>query len=354
MPLPDTNYSTLAQITTKVRKLTQSLSQDQIADQTIYDYINTFVLYDFPEHLRLFNLRTKLSFYAQPFIDVYDTTKITTPTDPLYNFLNNYITAHPPLFVAGYQALFSQSQEQFFAIYPKLQQISNIGIGDGVTTNFQGVVPSANPLGFPPPPTLTQIQPFLQNQVLFGSTDINYNAATLIDSPINSSTGNLIVPNASAPTYGTINYITGAYNITFPVAPLAGANVNVSVVQYQPARPQAMLFYAGVFTLRPVPDQPYQINFEVYQRPTALLASGDVPNLSEWWQYIAYGAAKKLFEDRMDMDSVQMIMPEFKMQERLILRRTIVQNTNNRTPTIYTEQNASTSLGWGNNATGLI
>ena len=114
-----------------------------------------------------------------------------------------------------------------------------------------------------------------------------------------------------------------------------------------------MLFYDGVFTLNPIPDQVYKVNFEVYQRPSALLEESDIPQLSEWWQYIAYGAAKKVFEDRMEMDSVQMIMAEFKQQERLILRRTIVQNTNNRTPTIYTEQNTSGST-WGNNASGLI
>jgi len=354
MPLPDSNYSTLANITTKIRLLTQSLSQNQISDQTIWNYVNTFILYDFPEQLRLFNLRTTLSFYASPFIARYDSTKITNVTDPLYNFLNNYISVHAPLFIAGYQALLSQSPEQFYAIYPKLQQISTIGTGNGVTTNFQGVIPSANPNGFPPPPGLTQLQPFLQGQVLFGSTDINYNAATLIDVPVSANLGNLIVPDNPATIYGTVNYITGAYNITFPVAPLVNAQVNVSVVQYQPSRPQAMLFYDGVFTLMPVPDQPYKVNVEVYQRPTALLASGDVPNLSEWWQYIAYGAAKKVLEDRGDMDSVQRIMPEFKQQELLINRRTIVQNTNNRTSTIYTEQNTSSSSGWGNNATGLI
>ena len=76
----------------------------------------------------------------------------------------------------------------------------------------------------------------------------------------------------------------------------------------------------------------------MYRRPTELLLVGQSPELEQWWQYIAYGASKKVFEDRMDMQSVQMIMPEFNKQERLVLRRTIVQQTNERVATIYTEQ----------------
>jgi len=353
VPLPDGNLSTLEQIRIKVRRLTQGLSENLIADQTIDDYVNTFILYDFPEHVRLFNLRTTVSFYCNPFIDIYDTTQITNVTDPLYNFLNIYTTIHPPLFIAGYQALFSQSPEQFYAIYPKLQYIAQIGIGDGMTTEFIGVLPSSYPNNPPPPPNFQQFQPVMQNEVLFDSIDVNFNGIKLIDQPISPNLGILIIPDNPAIGYGSINYITGQYDITFPVAPGVGAIINVQTVPYQQARPQAMLFYDGIFTLRPIPDQPYKINFEAYMRPSALLADGSAPLLSEWWQYISYGAAKKVFEDRMDLDSVQMIMPEFKKQQILLNRRTIVQNTNNRTPTIYAEQNTSGNT-WGNNASGLI
>ena len=45
-------------------------------------------------------------------------------------------------------------------------------------------------------------------------------------------------------------------------------------------------------------------------------------------------------QDRMDMETLAMIEPEYKKQENLILRRTIVQQTTQRTSTIYTEQTA--------------
>ena len=114
----------------------------------------------------------------------------------------------------------------------------------------------------------------------------------------------------------------------------------------QPTLPQTLFFYDGKFFLRPVPDQPYRVQMEVYKRPTELLQSGQNPELNEWWQYIAYGAAKKIFEDRMDLESVQMILPEYKKQEALILRRTIVQQTSQRTSTIYEQESNACECLW--------
>lgn len=332
--------SNLQTIQEKVRRLTRSLSESLLTTDQLNQYINTFVLYDFPEHLRLFNLRTTFTFFTEPYVDVYE-TNTTDTTDPLYDFVNRYITVHPPIYIAGYQALFSESRDQFFGIYPMLNSIASIGTaGDGVTTQFTGVINSqqANT-------SLIngQVVSLLQNNVLFSSIDVNNNGLAMIDYPISSTIGNLYVPGGTPTSTVTqdpinyINYLTGQFVVTFVTAPGSGQPINSQTVPQQPALPQAMLFYDGKFTLRPVPDQPYRVQMEVYQRPTELLSSGQNPQLNEWWQYIAYGAAKKVFEDRMDLESVQMIMPEFKKQEALINRRTIVQQTSQRTSTIYTE-----------------
>lgn len=63
--------STLTAIRTKVRRLTRSPSAQQITNAEIDEYVNTFVLYDFPEHIRLNFLRRNLSFYTEPNIDSY-------------------------------------------------------------------------------------------------------------------------------------------------------------------------------------------------------------------------------------------------------------------------------------------
>lgn len=327
--------STLNAIRLKVRRLTRSPSAAQLTDADIDEYVNTFITYDFPEHLRLFNLKTQFTFFTQPFIDTYSTNDIAG--DQFQNWDNLNITIHEPIFIAGSRAYFSQDRDQFFSIYPLVNYLFQIGTGDGVTTHFVGNI---NTTGFGAGGAQT---PVLRNQVTIDSIDANNNGMVLAD----DGNGNLVsntFPNAGA---GTINYVTGAYVIDWNVPPGPAQPINSQTRPYQPTIPTAMLFYDGQITLRPVPDQGYRVNMEVYVPPTQLLNAGQSPNLQEWWQYIAYGAAKKVFEDRQDIASVQMIMPEYKMQEALCLRRTIVQQTSTRTATIFTEQTSLGSLGSG-------
>ena len=357
--------NTLLDIKTKVRRLTRSPSTAQLSDADLTNYINTFIVYDFPEHLRMFNLRTTYTFYTNAFQDEYPTDEasfVGVDTNPLFNFQNIYLSVHDPVYIGGYQSFYTQSREQFFGIYPKVNSIVSIGpAGDGVTTSFTGTI---NTQGAYLAPNQIQQVCLLKNQVLFSSVDAQYNGLALVDVPLTdpntgnqTAYGNLYVPNA-LPTgpivYPTdllannnINYVNGQFTITFPVAPGAGEPINSQSVPSTTTLPQALLFYDNKFVVRPVPDQPYRVQFEAYIRPTELLANTDVPNLEEWWQYIAYGAAKKIFEDRMDIDSVQLILPEYKKQEMLCQRRSIVQYTNERTATIYTEQVSTYGGNWG-------
>jgi hypothetical protein len=331
----------------------------QLTDIDLQNYINTFVVYDFPEHLRMFNLRTTYTFVCNAFQDAYPTdinSFAGVTTNPLYDFQNKYLSVHAPFYIAGYDSFFSQSREQFYGIYPFTNNISSIGVtGNGITQTFTGVLPQASGGAV-----------LLKSNVLFSSVDPNGNGLSLADVPLvdpstgnQSVFGNLYVPQTQPtipPTTSSfdstnyINYITGQYTITFVAPPAAGATINSQTVPSIVSLPQAVLFYDNTFYLRPVPDQPYNINFEAYIRPTYLMETTDSPALNEWWQYIAYGAAKKVFEDRMDTDSVQQIMPEYRKQETLCLRRTIVQYTNERTATIYTESLGNQSgngFGWG-------
>lgn len=369
--------SSLLAIQRKVRRLTRSLTEAQLTDAQLNQYINTYVLYDFPETLRLFNLRSTFSFYTSPFVDVYYTKPIINPlTDqpsPLYDFTNKYIIADAPIYIAGYQALYSQSREQFFGIYPLVNSIASIGTtGDGATTSFSGVINSQQASI---PSGLNQVISLLQRNVMFSSVDADGNGLVLQDSPIIDSTSLLPTiygylynpyiyndqpinpisnPNGypvlplPAPYIGTqnfpannyINYVTGQYVATFTTPPAFGVPINSQTVPTNPTLPQALLFYDGNFTVRPVPDQPYRVDMEVYIQPTELLANAQTPELSEWWQLIAFNSAKKIFEDRMDYESINMMMPSLKEQERLVLRRTIVQQTTQRGSTIYSEQSA--------------
>lgn len=344
MPLPPTNIpsSTLQTIITKVRRLTRSPSTAQLSDDDIKQYINTFLIYDMPQHLRLFDLRTTLTFYTAPFIDTYDTNTVD-PNDPLYDFKNKYISIHEPCYIAGYQQFYSQSREQFFGIYPKVNSIQKVAQGDGIQTNFSGTLPFGQSTTMP----LTGPH-ILQNHVTITSVGPSGEKIAVNDVPGSTEFGAFVGDIGGGANI--IDYLTGFYDVTFNLAPAAGVAITAEFIPYQAALPQAVLFYQNKFILRPVPDQSYPVNLEAYVLPTVLIDANTAPDIQQWWQYIAYGASKKVFEDRMDTESVQQIMPEFKQQESLIIRKTIMLNTNERVATIYTEQTGgltSGGFGWG-------
>jgi hypothetical protein len=350
--MPDNTLSTLLQIKTKIRRLTRSLSVSQLSEADLEQYINQFLLYDFPEHLRHQNFHTVLTFYTEPFVDTYD-TNTTDPSNPLYNFKNKYITVNPPAYVSGYQALWVQSENQLYGIYPKISSIASIGTsGDGATVTFTGGINQSGGTG-----SYTSL--VLPGSVLFESIDINGLGISLIDYPHYSGLAPSNIIGALAPVgwtgslvgfpFGQINYITGVFTLTFLTAPAQNATINSQCVITQPSIPQTIMFFDGAFKLRPVPDQVYRVDVEAFVRPTELLSNTDQPLLSEMWEYIAYGAAKKVFEDRMDTDSIQQILPEYHKRELLLNRRTVVQQTNQRASSIYTEQSGGAGAygaGW--------
>ena len=332
------NSTTLQAIETKVRRLTRSPSPAQLSQADLDNYINTSVVYDFPEMLRTFNLKTTFSFTCNPGQDVYNTDEASfggATNNPLYNFQNLYLTCEPPVFIAGYQSLWSQSQEQFYSIYPQINSIANIGTtGNGVATRFTGTINTQQAIM---PPNVTQVTSLVQGNVMFTSTATNGEGLAMADVPLVDPTtgykttfGNLYsvsdpayaAAKATPPLYpaaldpnNNINYTTGAYTVTFPAAPGNYMAIYSQTLPQVRAIPQSVLFFSNT-----------------------LLSSGQSPELEEYWQFISYLSAKKILEDRMDMETVALILPELQNQERLCLRRTLVQYANQRTATIYAEQ----------------
>lgn len=316
----------LEAIKNKVRLITRSPDEAALSNEALENYINDFVLYDFPEHLRLFSLKTTLTFFTGAFKDTYKTDSQFIPE--LADFKNQYITVHPPVYIAGRKANLYQSRDQFFNKWPLNEQLSTIATGDGVVDTYAGFLSDV---------------PVLQNNVSFTSANLNGDQLVAKDVPTSNIDGELQDQNGIF--LGFIQYNTGEYDFTFSDTPANGQIVQAQTKPYQPSIPFDVLYYDNEFTFRPVPDKSYRVNIEVYKRPTALIENNAEPELQQWWQYIAYGASKKVFEDRMDLESVQLIMPEFLEQQTLVERRTIVQRTNDRTSTIY-------NSGLGMNGTG--
>jgi hypothetical protein len=319
--------STLGRIIIEVRRITRSPGASQITDDQIIDYVNTFYLYDMPSNLRLFNLRNVFKFFTIPNVDIYYSQN-TNPNNDLYNFKDQIVAIHNPVFVAGVPAFFTQWRNVFYGNWPITNTTADTMLrGNGTTGPFTG--------------TLTAV-PVIQNNVMFSCFDINNEAMNVVDYPIDRNTGTLSLQNQTPPvvSYGTINYLTGAYSITWPNFTLNDVTNNIiwsNTIPYQVGTPISVLYYNDAFIVRPIPDKVYPITVEADIIPSELLLNSDMPELNQWWQYIALGTCLKIFRSRMDMNSYQMLFPEFQMQESMVNSRTLTQQVNMRTETIFTQ-----------------
>jgi len=358
--------NTLGAIISKVRKVTARPSPTQLSDVEIIKYINTFYLYDMPAHLKMESLR-------------YNHQFTTTANIPVYDFPTNlYITEMPPIYIGGYQSYFTESRENFFRINPRLSFLQqSVYTGTNSVGGYTGQLLTNLPIvpGFKPNPpgaysdsTVTDIEArFINWNVLvsaLGAPDPVSGippSITLVD----DGQGNLFDPTdpstLPALARGTINYLTGALTINNFASPIPTGNaINVQYVPYVPSRPQSAVFFQDQVILYPVPDQAYTVSFEAYKYPADFFVAANGtfngtlhPQLDEWWQLLAYGAADKIFADNGDFENMQKYRPLLDEQMRLMLRRTIVEQTSERTASIYTEQTAIGQYPFGNIFSGF-
>lgn len=358
--------STLSDIRTKVRKITARPSSAQISDQEIDKYINTFYVFDMPEHLKLISLRYNYEFTTTANIAVYD-----FPT-------GTYLTEMPPVYIAGYQSYMTQSRENFFRINPNLNLLQKtVYTGNGTVGPYTGQFLTNTPLmpGFKPNPpgaystwsASNDIPAKFLNWNVLVSAKGTPNATSGISpsiSLVDDGQGNLFAPTDTSidPTLarGTVNYITGAISINalgFTSAIPTGNAINVQYIPYVASRPMSVVFYQDQVIIYPVPDQAYTISFEAYKYPTAFLGTApttETAQLLEWWQMLAYGASDKIFTDNGDFENMQKFRPLLKEQMDLCMRRTIVQQTSERSSTIYTEQSGVGQYPWGSYGNGFF
>lgn len=353
---------TLQDIITKVRKITARPSATQISDAEITAYINTFYVFDMPEHLKMESLRVNYEFTTTANIAVYD-----LPTDV-------YLTAMPPVYIGGYQSYMTQSRENFFRINPNLNFLQQqIYTGDGTNGSggtYTGQVLTALPVmpGFKPNPPGAYSSSVVQD---IAAKFLNWNViVSALGTPdpisgispsitlVDDGQGNLFAPTDTstlpANARGTINYITGALSITnFTAVIPVGNLINIQYIPYVASRPQSVVFFQDQFIVYPVPDQAYTVSFEAYRYPFTLSDPTLPPQLKEWWQMLAYGAADKIFTDFGNLDDQARFRPFLDEQMRLCLRRTIVQQTSERSATIYTEQTQFPQYPFGNLFSGF-
>jgi len=305
---------TLEQIRAKVRKVTGMLSPNQLSNDDLDDYINDFYLYDFPAHVKTWNLTTALP-------PIWGPNENLAPGIPFYVFdWNAYTNISPPFYVGGYEIQYFQDQESFFNIFPTRTFRTRLATGDGTPGPYVG--------------TISQT-PILTQGIFVSTIDAAGNSLVTSANGAGQFDGTGVV--APTPAGGTVNYITGAVaGLTFTANIAVGEPIWSQTMTYTSGRPQAVLFIDGALFFYPVPDIAYEFSCKVYQVPDTLEA-GDQPIIRDWWNLIAYGAALKIFADNMDMESYSKIDPLFNKQLRLVERRTLCQIKNQRVATIYNQ-----------------
>ncbi len=304
--------TTLENIRIKIRRLTASPSPAQITDVQINSYINTFYLDDLPQHLKLLDLKSTYTFYSEPNIDLYDVNFNPSFTD---DTVAAYYSLTPLVYISGSVASYSQSKAEFNRSYPFVNSEDTLS-GDGTVGPYAITVTNS---------------PVLRNMVTISATDSAGNNLVAYDDGSGALSGDAT---------GVINYVTGAITaLTFTGLILATETITVQTAPYVANKPNSVLFSNNKIKLRPVPDKTYRIDIDAMIYPTVLLDDVDNPNPHFLWQLLAIGASKKILEDRGDIESVSSLMPLFNEQMTLCQRRTIQQQTNSRTATIYSNSN---------------
>lgn len=357
--------ATLQDIINKTRRITGRPNASQITDAQIVDYANQFYVYDFPEHLRLESLRVNYQFLTQANIPVYD-----LPTDV-------YLTTMPPVYIAGYQSYMTQSRDNFFRVNPFLKFLQQqVSTGTGVAGPYTFTLSSTPILqGYKPNPPgaytgiLTDVQPRFMNWnvLITAQGGVSPGGTPIWYSLVDDGFGNLVSlddpgPDSVTPAYtvqGSINYVSGAVTVTqfvdstlAPVVIPASNPINAQYTPYVASRPQSACFYQDQIMLFPIPDQVYTVSFEAFKYPFSFSETASpltqYPQLSEWWELIALGAADKIFADNGDIENMSKFRPLLDEKMRLAQRRTIVQYASERVATIYTEQSQMQQFPFGN------
>lgn len=285
---------TLADIRSKVRAITGTPSTDQLSDSDINNEINNYYIFTMPFELKEQITNQFLQFNTTPGVDIY-------------SFPGGYFTDQPGAYADGFPMIFYQDPDIFFQDWPQQYAVDNIATGDGVTTNFIG--------GLQNPP------------IIIGTLFITADDPTGFQQVVTDNGDGTLSGDGT----GTINYLTGAYNVTFTTAPASIAVIYAKYQGYASNRPQGVLFFNNEFTLRPVPDQAYHILMQGYIKPVSLTNDGDTPLQEEWGLLIAYGASLEIFSNRGDLDNYDRNYPLFKRYENVALGRTIQQYTAEQT-----------------------
>ena len=358
----------LAAIYGKIRRLTgaDSTQLPNVATSDpnsvgLADYVNSFYSYDLPAQFRSLKLKDKYTFNTIANQDTYpfNSEQYTTIEMPCYCMKREIALFNDPW--SFYGANFNwQSQDNFTSGNGTNGPYSGYATGTPILASVNNnpytstqVPASPTNYGTPNIPGVSQGSPAYQAGRIQNIL-ITANTASGTCNVTDDGDGNLIGDISPSEDQGTIDDTTGEISgLYFSEVIPSGNSIQIQYNPIQPTIPLSILFFQNQFVLRPVPDQGYTIELVAYRQPTQALmqtsANAGTPELSEFWETIAFGAAKKIFQDRMDMDGVAMMDKALREAYDLNYSRTYAQLGKQRVSTIYADQlqGGYGQGGWG-------
>lgn len=367
----------LQDILTYIRRLIKSPSNTQITDALLIDYVNRFLLMDVDARVQLFDLKTKYQFETTPGIDQYNMPLYSYQTEPGGQQIASfplYQGFMQPVRVNGITVPLYTQTSIFYDLWPNyIQQQVQVATGNNGATytlnlpffpslpghvDITGII-SSSPTSTPQDPilgtTLNTLVPqssvytgvYLfatgpngQNIVVtdsgqFLSNNTDGNLYGLLMSPGQSPNGGSALAGGYSTTSNTVNYNTGAVNVTFPVSIPSGTPISAQCYFFEAGIPRSVLFFNNILTLRPPPNTQYLVELEAYLTPAAFLNTGNAIPFGYMAEYISRGAARKILADTGDWEQFDRYEPLFKEQETLVWKRSQRQWTATRTDTIF-------------------
>ncbi len=351
----------LDQMRNTVRRMTARYNEEQMTTPQVDAYINLAYTIHFPNSFKNTKLSKPYVFLTIPNVDTYDFIYEDTPTNPQTGTRvpaspgNIQIT--PPVYCQGYILRYFQDKTTFYNRWPKLtvNQIINSG-GNAPGVAYTGIIPSF---------------PFLRAQLdIFGNvTEAAVIISAIVDNPqasnseFNYAISDVPQPNSNVGALydqqgndvGTVNYLTGVYDFTPEGSSSIPSNATIyaSVVPYQASRPTDVIFTNQQIIFRPVPQQVYQVEFQISQQPTQLIESGSAPELDEWYLFICAWAAKLIYNDFPDEQGLASVLPVWQEQMQMAQRRTLKQLGTQRAATIFSQPGRPlASWFWGTEYSG--
>lgn len=330
------------------RRMTARYTEEQMTTEQIDNYINLAYTLRLPEQFKNSKLTKPYTFLTTPNVDtypfVYEGGLVDDPTQtpfPGNLAVPGNIQITPPVYCQGYRLNYFQDKTQFYNRWPNLSVNQQIGSGGNLAdVAYTGFIPSTpfyrcqtDIFGNVTEPMV--IISAIVNNVQSANSGFTY---TLTDQPVTGGSpnneGDLVDVNGNI--VGTVNYLTGEYDFTLADSEVipADATIYAAVVPYMASRPTDVLFYNQQLVFRPAPLQVFQVEFQISQQPTQLIAANDAPELSEWWLFICAMAAELIYIKFPDPEGMAYLQPTLDQQRCEAQRRTLKQLSTQRADTI--------------------